>query len=145
MPSRPRAEPCRRVAKCFAAILAPVPCALPPVSGRQPALEHFTRPAEISPLFGSPLYTYLATDVAIWALFAISLNLLVGYTGLVSFGHAAYFGIGAYTCGLLMKEAGVAFLLAFLAGGVVAALFAAVYGYEWYARQGPAGPIDELL
>jgi branched-chain amino acid transport system permease protein len=83
----------------------------------------------IVPLFGSPLYTYLATDVAIWALFAISLNLLVGYTGLVSFGHAAYFGIGAYTCGLLMKEAGVAFLPAFLAGGVVAALFAALYGY----------------
>lgn len=81
------------------------------------------------PVFGSPLYTHLATDVAIWALFAISLNLLVGYTGLVSFGHAAYFGIGAYTCGLLMKEAGVAFPIAFLAGGVVAALFAAVYGY----------------
>lgn len=81
------------------------------------------------PFFGSPLYTYLATDVAIWALFAISLNLLVGYTGLVSFGHAAYFGIGAYTCGLLMKEVGVAFPLAFLAAGVVAAFFAAVYGY----------------
>jgi len=83
----------------------------------------------IVPFFGSPLHTYLATDVAIWALFAISLNLLVGYTGLVSFGHAAYFGIGAYTCGLLMKEAGVAFPLAFIAGGLVAALFAAVYGY----------------
>jgi len=81
------------------------------------------------PFFGSPLYTYLATDVAIWALFAISLNLLVGYTGLVSFGHAAYFGIGAYTCGLLMKNGGVAFPWAFLAAGVVAALFAAVYGY----------------
>jgi branched-chain amino acid transport system permease protein len=85
--------------------------------------------AFIVPFFGSPLYTYLATDVAIWALFAISLNLLVGYTGLVSFGHAAYFGVGAYTCGLLMKQAGLAFLPAFLAGGVVAALFAAVYGY----------------
>jgi branched-chain amino acid transport system permease protein len=84
--------------------------------------------AFIVPFFGSPLYTYLATDVAIWALFAISLNLLV-YTGLVSFGHAAYFGVGAYTCGLLMKQAGLAFLPAFLAGGVVAALFAAVYGY----------------
>lgn len=81
------------------------------------------------PFFGSPLYTYLATDVAIWALFAISLNLLVGYTGLVSFGHAAYFGIGAYTCGLLMKGGGVPFPLAFLAAGVVAAFFAALYGY----------------
>jgi len=81
------------------------------------------------PFFGSPLYTHLATDVAIWALFAISLNLLVGYTGLVSFGHAAYFGIGAYTCGLLMKNLGVPFPLAFLAAGATAAFFAAVYGY----------------
>ncbi len=81
------------------------------------------------PFLGSPLYTHLATDVAMWALFAISLNLLVGYTGLVSFGHAAYFGIGAYTCGLLMKEVGVAFPFAFLAAGVVAAFFAAIYGY----------------
>ena len=41
----------------------------------------------------------------ILALFAISLNLLVGYTGLVSFGHAAYFGIGAYTCAHPDEEA----------------------------------------
>src|SRR5262249_50939524 len=53
------------------------------------------------PALGSRFYTFLANDVVIWALFATSLNLLVGYTGLVSFGHAAYFGIGAYTTGLL--------------------------------------------
>ena len=50
------------------------------------------------------------TTSSIWALFATSLNLLVGYTGLVSFGHAAYFGIGAYTTGILMKKLGVPFL-----------------------------------
>ena len=66
------------------------------------------------PALGSRYYTFLANDVVIWALFATSLNLLVGYTGLVSFGHAAYFGIGAYTTGLLMKKIGVPFLLAFL-------------------------------
>jgi branched-chain amino acid transport system permease protein len=65
------------------------------------------------PSLGSRFYTFLANDVAIWALFATSLNLLVGYTGLVSFGHAAYFGIGAYTTGILMKKLGVPFLLAF--------------------------------
>ena len=81
------------------------------------------------PAFGSPLYVHLVNDVAIWALFAISLNLLVGYTGLVSFGHAAYFGIGAYTCGLLMKNLGVPFALAFLAAGLLTGAFAAVYGY----------------
>src|SRR5439155_511475 len=62
------------------------------------------------------------------ALFATSLNLLVGYTGLVSFGHAAYFGIGAYTTGILMKKLGVPFLLAFPAAGVLAGAFALLFG-----------------
>ncbi len=81
------------------------------------------------PAVGSRFYTFLANDVLIWALFATSLNLLVGYTGLVSFGHAAYFGIGAYTTGLLMKKLAVPFLLAFPAAGVVAGLFALVFGF----------------
>jgi branched-chain amino acid transport system permease protein len=81
------------------------------------------------PAAGSRFYTFLANDVVIWALFATSLNLLVGYTGLVSFGHAAYFGIGAYTTGILMKKAGVSFLLAFPAAGLVAAAFAIVFGF----------------
>jgi branched-chain amino acid transport system permease protein len=81
------------------------------------------------PAAGSRFYTFLANDVVIWALFATSLNLLVGYTGLVSFGHAAYFGIGAYTTGILMKKAGITFLVAFPAAGVVAALFALVFGF----------------
>ena len=85
--------------------------------------------AFLVPAAGSRFYTFLANDVVIWALFATSLNLLVGYTGLVSFGHAAYFGIGAYTTGILMKKAGVTFLLAFPAAGLVAGLFALVFGF----------------
>jgi branched-chain amino acid transport system permease protein len=81
------------------------------------------------PAAGSRYYTFLANDVVIWALFATSLNLLVGYTGLVSFGHAAYFGIGAYTTGVLMKKMGVSFLLAFPAAGVLAGLFALFFGF----------------
>jgi branched-chain amino acid transport system permease protein len=81
------------------------------------------------PALGSRYYTFLANDVAIWALFATSLNVLVGYTGLVSFGHAAYFGIGAYTTGILMKKAGVSFVLAFPAAGLVAGAFAVVFGF----------------
>jgi branched-chain amino acid transport system permease protein len=81
------------------------------------------------PALGSRYYTFLANDVVIWALFATSLNLLVGYTGLVSFGHAAYFGIGAYTTGLLMKKAGLPFLLAFPAAGLLAGVFALVFGF----------------
>jgi branched-chain amino acid transport system permease protein len=81
------------------------------------------------PALGSRFYTFLANDMIIWALFATSLNLLVGYTGLVSFGHAAYFGIGAYATGLLMKKLAVPFVLAFPAAGLLAGLFALVFGY----------------
>ena len=81
------------------------------------------------PFLGSRYYTFVATDVAILALFAVSLNLLLGYTGLVSFGHAAYFGVGAYTTGLIMKKAGVPFVLAFPAAGVLAGLLALVFGF----------------
>ncbi len=81
------------------------------------------------PALGSRFYTFVATDVAILALFATSLNLLLGYTGLVSFGHAAYFALGAYTCGILMKKAAVPFLAAWPAGGLLAALFALAFGF----------------
>jgi branched-chain amino acid transport system permease protein len=81
------------------------------------------------PALGSRFYTFLANDTVIWALFATSLNLLVGYTGLVSFGHAAYFGIGAYTTGILMKKLGAPFLLAFPAAGVLAGLCALGFGF----------------
>jgi len=81
------------------------------------------------PWIGSRYYTFLATQIAIWSLFAVSYNLLLGTTGLVSFGHAAYFGLGAYATGLLMKELEVPFILALLAGGLMPAAFAAVFGY----------------
>ena len=81
------------------------------------------------PALGSRFYTFVATDVAILALFAVSLNLLLGYTGLVSFGHAAYFALGAYTCGILMKKLAVPFVLAWPAGGLLAAGFALVFGF----------------
>ena len=81
------------------------------------------------PSLGSRFYTFVANDVIIWALFATSLNLLVGYTGLVSFGHAAYFGVGAYVTGILMKKLAVPFVLAWPAAGVVAAACALVFGF----------------
>ena len=81
------------------------------------------------PWLGSRYYTFLATQVTILALFAVSYNLLLGTTGLVSFGHAAYFGLGAYATGLLMKELGVPFIPALLAGGLMPAAFALLFGY----------------
>jgi branched-chain amino acid transport system permease protein len=56
------------------------------------------------PATGATFYVELVTKVMILAIFALSLDLLVGYTGLVSFGHAAFFGIGAYTLGLLSPK-----------------------------------------
>jgi branched-chain amino acid transport system permease protein len=56
------------------------------------------------PLTGATFYVELVTKVMILALFALSLDLLVGYTGLVSFGHAAFFGIGAYALALMAPK-----------------------------------------
>ncbi len=81
------------------------------------------------PWIGGRYNTFLAEQIAIDALFAVSLNLLLGTTGLVSFGHVAYFGVGAYVCGILMKTYNVPFILAFPAAGLGAALFALVSGY----------------
>ncbi|HUH85530.1 MAG TPA: branched-chain amino acid ABC transporter permease [Stellaceae bacterium] len=81
------------------------------------------------PWLGSRYYTSIATLIAIDALFAVSLNLLLGTTGLVSFGHVAYFGIGAYLCGILMKTYGVPFTLALPGTVLGTALFALAFGF----------------
>lgn len=81
------------------------------------------------PWIGSRYDTFLATQIAISALFAMSLNLLLGTTGLVSFGHVAYFGIGSYVCGILMKTYGVPFSIALPAAAAGAALGALVFGF----------------
>jgi branched-chain amino acid transport system permease protein len=81
------------------------------------------------PWLGARYETFLATQIAISALFAVSLNLLLGTTGLVSFGHVAYFGIGAYVCGILMKTYGVPFSLALPAAALGSAAFALIFGF----------------
>jgi branched-chain amino acid transport system permease protein len=57
--------------------------------------------ATLLPFVLTPDYLVLASQVAISALFAMSLDLILGFSGIVSLGHAAYFGVGAYTAGLL--------------------------------------------
>ena len=81
------------------------------------------------PWVGSRYDTFLATQIAISALFAMSLNLLLGTTGLVSFGHVAYFGIGAYVCGILMKTYAMPFSIALPAAALGAALGSLVFGF----------------
>jgi len=85
--------------------------------------------ASTVPWLGSRYDTFLAGQIVIDALFAVSLNLLLGTTGLVSFGHVAYFGVGAYVCGILMKTYGMPFIVAFPAAGIGAGVFALVSGY----------------
>jgi len=60
-------------------------------------------PLTLLPFFVAETYLILASQIAITALFAISLDLIVGYSGLVSLGHAVFFGFGAYTAGILSK------------------------------------------
>lgn len=74
-------------------------------------------------------WIWVTTEMIIMALFATSLNLVLGFGGMVSFGHAAFFGVGAYTVALLMKKAGVSLLLALIAAPCVAGITAAIVGW----------------
>ena len=72
------------------------------------------------PLAAGGFYLDLVTKVMILAVFAMSLDLLVGYTGLVSFGHAAFYGVGAYTLALASPRYEAASLWLTLPGAVLA-------------------------
>ncbi len=80
------------------------------------------------PVAADQFTVVLTTDIVLFALFAASLGLLMGSGGMASFGHAAYFGAGAYAAAVLAK-AGLPFLLAVPAGAVFAAALAAGFGW----------------
>ena len=80
------------------------------------------------PYFLPSYFLGLATKMLIFALFAMSLDLLLGYTGLASLGHAAYFGVAAYTVGLLALKADASLWLALPAGLLAAGVTAAFFG-----------------
>lgn len=70
----------------------------------------------------------LIVTMIIYSLFALSYNVLFGQAGLLSFGHAAYFGVGAYTTVLLFKKAGFSLLPGILGAGVAGALLGVILG-----------------
>ena len=74
-------------------------------------------------------YLPLITEMLIMGLFAMGFDLLMGYTGMVSFGHAAFLGMGAYVTGLSMLRFGVPLLPAMLLGVLGAVITAAVIGF----------------
>jgi len=78
--------------------------------------------ATLLPFVLTPDYLVLASQVAITALFALSLDLILGFSGIVSLGHAAYFGVGAYTAGLLSVWGWGEPLTGLLAAGIAAGL-----------------------
>ncbi|MFC4536216.1 branched-chain amino acid ABC transporter permease [Sphaerisporangium dianthi] len=75
------------------------------------------------------VYPPVALDIACWALFAAALDLLLGFTGLLSFGHAAFWGGAAYVAGLIALRTGLPFPVAVLGGAAFAAVLALPIGY----------------
>jgi branched-chain amino acid transport system permease protein len=81
------------------------------------------------PLLGlTGFYMTVVSEMFVFAVLALSWDLVGGQTGYPSFGNMAFFGFGAYTTAILLKDAGVAFPLAFLAAGPVAVAFALAIG-----------------
>jgi len=78
----------------------------------------------VAPLMGAEFYVSLASRILIFAMAATSLNLILGFGGLVSFGHAAYVGLGAYTVAVLMQAGITSAWLAWPAAMAVAAVAA---------------------
>ncbi len=81
-----------------------------------------------APIVAPTFVVWVLVEILAFSLFAGSLQLLVGTGGMISFGHAAYFGLGAYGAALLMKHGGVSMPGAFLLGPVLAAAAALVFG-----------------
>lgn len=76
------------------------------------------------------IHINMLIEIAFFSLFAVSFNMLFGYGGLLSFGHAAYFGIGAYAMALLLKHTpGIPLLLLFLLGGIAGGLGGLLAGF----------------
>lgn len=78
----------------------------------------------------------IAADICLFAIAAMALNLIFGYTGMLSFGQATFFGMGAYASGLLMIHLAANLYLALLAGMAAGAVTAAVVGYLCIQRVG---------
>ncbi len=82
-----------------------------------------------APVVLPTFYVWLLVEMLAFALFASSLHLLMGTGGMVSFGHAAYFGLGAYGAALLMKLVGLPMPVAFLVAPFLVAAVSVVFGY----------------
>jgi branched-chain amino acid transport system permease protein len=84
----------------------------------------------VLPLLVEPYQTVLLSYGLVFAIAALGFNLLLGYTGLLSFGHSAFFGVGAYAVAFIVKYLELRSIEAFILGGILAsALVSAVFGF----------------
>jgi branched-chain amino acid transport system permease protein len=90
----------------------------------------------LMPFFLSEYHLNLAITMVIYSLFALSFNILFGQAGMLSFGHAAYFGVGAYTTIILFKNYELGMLTGILASGLSGALLGLVFGIFVVRRGG---------
>lgn len=81
-------------------------------------------------------YKALATQIIIWGLFALGYNVCLGYTGMLSFGHAAYFGIGAYATGIVLIRLWENIWFSLLCGLFMGGVTALLLGYLCIKRRG---------
>jgi len=82
----------------------------------------------IAPFIIPKFYTYILTVIFVTALLAMSLNLVVGHGGLFQFHHAAFYGVGAYTAGLILAKTSLPWWIGFIAGPIAAALTGLLIG-----------------
>ena len=90
-------------------------------------------------------YASLAAYAVVLALLGTAVNITVGYLGLISFGHAAFFGLGAYTAGLLAVKCGVNFWAATLVAIAPGACLGALVGFASLRVRGPYFAISTLV
>ena len=125
------------VARSVASAAAPAPAA----TSRGGWLPAFTRRPVLWLTIALALLYFvipekgLATQILVFGLYATSFNILLGYAGLLSFGHSTYLGLGAYTTGLVMKWWNPHVLVAMGAGVLVATVAAFVFGWFCLRRR----------
>ncbi len=82
----------------------------------------------VIPFISTSYVLYVLNVIGIYSIAAVGLNLLVGYTGQISLGHGAFFGVGAYTAAILSTKMGFPFWAAVLSGGIVTSAVGMIFG-----------------
>jgi branched-chain amino acid transport system permease protein len=124
-------SPAERLASALSS--QPIPT---PLAARLAPLGVVIVIALILPWFLSPLWVRIATEVVMWAGLAQSWNIIGGYTGYLSFGHGAFFGLGAYMTAIAMVHLKWPFGVGLILSGMIASLLAILIGHPTLRLRG---------